>query len=157
MTHGALLLTSHSVLYRVETRALGVRFEEGRLLGVQHAADQRVVLEEVALPLREALVELVPARKAMGRKLMHRVWIGLAVVQYYVVVACRPCHPVERKAASLVQEHTDLTVVRQMKAAGTETLRAEREAAEAPQPHWVEEARRRLLMVPERKGSVHQK
>jgi hypothetical protein len=61
------------VLYRVETRALGVRFEEGRLLGVQHAADQRVVLEEVALPLREALVELVPARKAMGRKLMHRV------------------------------------------------------------------------------------
>jgi uncharacterized protein YpmB len=57
------------------------------------------------------------------------------VVQYYVVVACRPSHPVERKAASLVQEHTDLTVVRQMKAAGTETLRAEREAAEAPQTH----------------------
>jgi hypothetical protein len=52
-----------------------------------------------------------------------------------VVVACRPSHPVERKAASLVQEHTDLTVVRQMKAAGTETLRAEREAAEAPQTH----------------------
>jgi hypothetical protein len=79
------------------------------------------------------------------------------VVQYYAAVACHPCHLVERKAANRVQEHNGLTVVRQMKAAGTETLRAEQEAAEEHRIHSVEEERMRLLMVPEHMGSVHQR
>jgi hypothetical protein len=61
------------VLYRVETQTLGVHFVEGPLLGVQHAVGLRVGLVEAALPLREALVDLVPEHTVMGRKLTR--WV----------------------------------------------------------------------------------